>query len=144
MKWCFQTTVPGLMTPDQYAIAGSLIPPSYVVPLPHFNNPEFPPRDFRISSGLKIYFFKSLEFIIQSKEHTRAHTHTHSLLPIVRCEEDEGVVKDARFLQRLQDVSYSGVELQQRVSKRPPERSAHRFPPCKLWVVSVLHGRTER
>jgi len=45
-------SLPGLMVPGQYAMAGSLMPPSYVVPLPHFSGPEFPPRDIRISSGL--------------------------------------------------------------------------------------------
>lgn len=33
-------------------MAGSLIPPSYVVPFPHLREPALPPRDIRISSGL--------------------------------------------------------------------------------------------
>lgn len=33
-------------------MAGSLMPPSYVVPFPHLRGPALPPLDMRISSGL--------------------------------------------------------------------------------------------
>ena len=36
--------LPGLIFPGIQAMAGSLIPPSYVVPFPHFSRPWLPPR----------------------------------------------------------------------------------------------------
>lgn len=34
-------------------MAGSLMPPSYVVPFPHLRGPALPERDLRINSGLR-------------------------------------------------------------------------------------------
>lgn len=53
VSWFSEVSSPGGMRPCQKAMAGSLMPPSYVVPLPHLRGPALPPLDMRISSGLR-------------------------------------------------------------------------------------------
>lgn len=46
--------LPGWIFPGQWAIPGTLWPPSHVVPLPHRRSPALPPRILLVSEGLKI------------------------------------------------------------------------------------------
>ena len=44
---------PGVILPGHQAMAGSLIPPSHVVPLPHLNTPALPPLLSWLRAGLE-------------------------------------------------------------------------------------------
>ena len=44
---------PGVILPGHHAMAGSLIPPSHVVPLPHLNTPGLPPLLSWLRAGLE-------------------------------------------------------------------------------------------
>ena len=58
--WYIHTSsvLPGVICPGHHAIAGTLIPPSKVLPLPHLNGPAFPPLGPFNNHGLEINIIK--------------------------------------------------------------------------------------
>ena len=46
--------LPGVIFPGHHAKAGTLIPPSKVLPLPHLSGPAFPPLISLNNDGLQI------------------------------------------------------------------------------------------
>ena len=50
--------IPGWIFPGQWAIPGTLCPPSHVVPLPHRRGPALPPLILLVSEGLQITWKK--------------------------------------------------------------------------------------
>ena len=49
---CTSVVFPGCIFPGQWAIPGTLWPPSHVVPLPHRRSPALPPRILLVNEGL--------------------------------------------------------------------------------------------
>ena len=48
------SVLPGVIFPGHHAIAGTLIPPSKVLPFPHLSSPASPPRTSLTKDGLEI------------------------------------------------------------------------------------------
>ena len=57
VRWCYPTSVvfPGLIRPGHHAMAGSLIPPSHVVPFPQRSSPALPPLLSWLRAGLQAH-----------------------------------------------------------------------------------------
>ena len=48
------SVLPGVIFPGHHAIAGTLIPPSKVLPFPHLSGPAFPPLTSLTKDGLEV------------------------------------------------------------------------------------------